>query len=69
VLIGAVHAPPTARADGAHVSLSTRHDLLEISKLWTELSDLTEQHEAIVRREEGDSQPLKRGIRADRGQA
>ena len=30
---------------------STRHDLLEISKLWIELSDLTEQYdEAIVRK-------------------
>ena len=47
---------------------SARHDLLEISKLWIELSDLTEQYEAIVGREEGDSQPLKREVRADRDQ-
>ena len=43
-----------ARAKGICVSLSRATLLLEMSKRWTELADLTEQYEAIVRREEGD---------------
>jgi hypothetical protein len=45
----------TARAKGAYVSLPRATILLEMSKRWTELADLTDQYEAIVRREESDA--------------
>ena len=41
-----------ARAKGAYVSLPRATILLEMSKRWSDLADLTEQYEAIVRREE-----------------
>jgi hypothetical protein len=44
-----------ARAKGAYVSLPRATILLEMSKRWSELADLTDQYEAIVRRDGGDA--------------
>jgi hypothetical protein len=41
-----------ARSQGSGVSLQRAAILLAMSKRWTELADLTEQYETIVRREE-----------------
>lgn len=46
-----------ARAKGAYVSLQRAAILLAMSKRWSELADLAEQYEAIVKREENANRP------------